>query len=242
MTTDATGNNQSVQTHKLGVDGKDASFTIDSKQILSNLKAKASMTAGATFTINVKVGGKSIAVTVTASVAVATGGAIDFGSLSFSCSATSVELTDAAGNKYKFEISGSGDTLTFQKAGSQAQVDFDANLEVTYDLGDDVAKGNGDNSVENCYTQNVQVGVSKKNDQLAHADFKLTDSMVNSLLNGGTLNIGSAKVTFDANSKTTAANKVGVKDLLNSKGKLDTSDDKVMKELVTRISRAASGS
>ncbi len=241
LTSDATGNNTSVQLHKVGVDGKDAGFTIDSNQILSNLKATASMSAGATFTFNIKVGGATIALNVTVASAVATGGAIDLSNLTVTCTQTSVSITDAAGNSYDFTIGGTGKVLTFTKASSQAQIDFDANLEVTYDF-DGSGVETDKTAVENCYTQKVTLGVAKKNDQLAHADFKLTDSMVNSLLNGGKLHIGDAAISFNKDSKDTAANSVGVKDLLNSKGKLDTSDENVMKQLVARISVAAGGS
>jgi len=242
LTSDATGHNTSVQLHKVGVDGKDAGFTIDSNQILSNLKATASMSAGATFTFNIEVGGATIALNVTVASAVATGGAIDLSKLTVTCSQTSVSITDAAGNSYDFKIgTGGGKVLTFTKASSQAQVDFDANLQVTYDF-DSTGVEADDTAVENCYTQKVTLGVAKKNDQLAHADFKLTDSMVNSLLNGGKLHIGNAAISFNKDSKDTAANSVGVKDLLNSKGKLDTSDENVMKQLVARISVAAGNS
>ena len=241
LTSDATGNNTSVQLHKVGVDGKDAGFTIDSNQILSNLKATASMSASATFTFKINVGGATIALNVTVASAVATGGAIDLSKLTVTCSQTSVSITDAAGNSYDFTIGGNGKVLTFTKASSQAQVDFDANLQVTYDF-DNTGVEADDTAVENCYTQKVTLGVAKKNDQLAHADFKLTDSMVNSLLNGGKLHIGDAAISFNKDSKDTAANSVGVKDLLNSKGKLDTSDENVMKQLVARISVAAGGS
>ena len=242
LTSDATGNNTSVQLHKVGVDGKDAGFTIDSNQILSNLKATASMSASATFTFKINVGGATIALNVTVASAVATGGAIDLSKLTVTCSQTSVSMTDAAGNSYDFKIgTGGGKVLTFTKASSQAQIDFDANLEVTYDFSSTDVEAD-DTAVENCYTQKVTLGVAKKNDQLAHADFKLTDSMVNSLLNGGKLHIGDAAISFNKDSKDTAANSVGVKDLLNSKGKLDTSDENVMKQLVARISVAAGGS
>ena len=163
-----------------------------------------------------QVGGATIALNVTVASAVATGGAIDLSNLTVTCTQTSVSITDAAGNSYDFTIGGTGKVLTFTKASSQAQIDFDANLEVTYDF-DGSGVETDKTAVENCYTQKVTLGVAKKNDQLAHADFKLTDSMVNSLLNGGKLHIGDAAISFNKDSKDTAANSVGVKDLLNSR-------------------------
>jgi len=89
----------------------------------------------------------------------------------------------------------------------------------------------------NCKTQNVQDGVAKTADQMAHTQFKLTADIVNSMINGDSMTIGNQTFTVDVekNVASSTGTVIGVKDLLGSDGKIDAAKLNQVADAITRL-------
>jgi len=191
-----------------------------------------------------KVGDQTINLKVVSTATIAKGAALDSSNAQITCSATSVTF-GTGDTAMKFTITGgiNATTLSFAlKEASSANIDFDANMDVTFKAGTGLKQTISGSGVENCKTQNVKNNVVQKNDQLAHGGFELTSAIVKALEKGGSLTIADKTITFDKDTNVGAGTgtTVGIKDLLDGKGNLKTDDDTI-KAIATAITRAANG-
>ena len=228
--------------HKEGVTATGASFDVSVKEALSVANATATLTNGSQVTLTVKVGNASITVTATVTGTIAKGAAIDLSKIKFTAASQTVAITTANGSySMKMSLASTG-IMSFSKASTQTEIDFDAAMKVTIAATKVTFSTNGDNKTSyDCNTQNVKNGYAAKGTQLAHAHLNVTQDMVDALVEGGTLKIDTASIKFDAKAVGVTGSTVGIKDLLNDEGKIDVNDTKKMKELMARLSQAANG-
>ena len=230
--------------HKEGVKATGASFDVSVKEAFSVANAAQTIANGSKITMTLKIGDKTLTVTATYSGAtIAKGASIDVSKLKFSASATSVSFKTADGSyAMSVKVNASTGVVSFKMKASQAALDFDAAMKVTITASKATFSTNGDNKTSyDCNTQNVKNGYAAKGTQLAHAHLDVTQDMVDALVEGGTLKLDTASITFDKEKVGVTGSTVGIKDLLNDEGKIDVNDTKKMKELMARLSQAANG-
>ena len=267
ITLDTTGT--CAQFHKAGVEEQKASFDIDLKQALHGVKASSAISANATFSLKVNVGGASVTVKLKANQAVGSGGVLTFdkmtvlgiatagGTIAVGAKTTGISLTSTNGTgasvQASFSVSVSSEgLLRFEMKASKAAVDFNANLKVTISTSGSIsmnvngsanAGGNTAGVVSyNCKTQNVKNGVAEKASQLAHVHFDLSTIASKVAVQGGALHIGNTDITFNTTNSDTSAGKVGIKDLMKDDGSgnlVFDATDENVAELARRITVAA---
>jgi len=229
--------------HKEGVKATGASFEVSVKEALSVATANATLAKGSKISLTVKIGSASITITASVTGTMVKGAAIDLSKIKFSASATSVKFSTANGS-YSMKVSVASKTgiISFSKASKQTEIDFDAAMKVTITASKVAFSTSGDNKTSyDCNTQNVKNGYAAKGTQLAHAHLNVTQDMVDALVEGGTLKLDTASITFDKEKVGVTGSAVGIQDLLNDDGKIDVNDANTMKELMARLSQAANG-
>ncbi len=224
-----------MQFHEAGKEEQEPSFTIDFSQIFDQLKASATLAVGSTFTINVKVGDQTIGVTASVTGSIAAGALISASKVNFRLGTATQTINNV---DFTASCASSGTiTFTFKASGTNNTAgvpDFESSMDVTIEA---TGAALGTKYFTNCKTQNVQDGVAKTADQMAHTQFKLTADIVNSMINGDSMTIGNQTFTVDVkkNIASSTGTVIGVKDLLGSDGKIDAAKLNQVADAITRL-------